>query len=60
MIESPIISTEILQRPPKKKNIIFEEIVISHSISISVSASAVTPAPIFTIKTTIKTIKPVR
>ncbi len=58
MIEFPVMFTEILQRP-KKKNIIFEEIAISRSVSTSISASAVTPAPIFTVKTT-KTIKPVR
>ncbi len=55
MIKSPIIPTEILQRP-KKKNIIFKKIAISRSIS----APAVTPASTFTIKTTTKTMKPIR
>ena len=52
------MSTEILQRS-KKKNIIFEEIIIPRFISIFVSASAVTPAPISTVKTT-KTMKPIQ
>ena len=59
MIESSIMPTEILQRP-KKKNIIFEKIVVFRSISISIFTPAVTPAPTSAAKTTIKTIKPVR
>ena len=59
MVESFIMFTEILQRL-KKKNIIFEEIVISCFISISVSVSAEIPAPTSAVKTTMKTIKPVR
>ncbi len=50
---------EILQRS-KKKNIIFEEIIISRSVSTSVSIFVEIPAPTSTAKTTIKTIKPVR
>ncbi len=50
---------EILQRP-KKKNIIFKKIIISHSILISISTLAETPTPTSATKTTIKTIKPVR
>ncbi len=60
MIEFPIILTEILLRPPKKKNIIFEEIIISRFISIFISAPALTPAPTSAAKTTTKTMKPVR
>jgi len=58
MIESPIIPTEILQRP-KKKNVTFEEIAAPHSVSISIFVLAVTPAPISAAKT-MKTMKPVR
>jgi len=59
MIESPIILTKILQRP-KKKNIIFEELATPRSISTSIFISAETPTPISAVKTTIKTLKPVR
>ncbi len=59
MIESPVVPTEILQRP-KKKNIAFEKIAISRSVSISISTPAVIPASTSTVKTTTKTIKPVR
>ena len=51
--------TEILQRP-KKKNIIFEKITTFRSISISISAPTVTPAPTSAAKMTTKTMKPVR
>src|SRR6266498_5069801 len=60
MVESPVVSTEILQRPPKKKNVIFEEIAISRSVSTSVFVSAVTSAPTSAVKMTMKTMKPVR
>ncbi len=60
MVESSIIFTEILLRPPKKNNIIFEKIAISRSVSIFVSVLAVIPTPTSAAKTTIKTIKPVR
>ena len=53
------MSTEILQRP-KKKNIIFEEIIIFRSILISISAPAETPAPTSAVKTMTKTMKSVR
>ncbi len=59
MVESFIIPTEILQRP-KKKNIIFEEATISHSISTSISTFAVTLISTSTVKTTTKTMKPIR
>ncbi len=59
MIESPVIPTEILQRP-KKKNITFEETTTPRSISTSISIFAVTPASTSTAKTTTKTMKPVR
>ena len=52
--------TEILLRSPKKKNITFEEIAAPRSISIFIFVPAVTPAPTSAIKTTTKTIKPVR
>ncbi len=52
--------TEILLRPPKKKNVTFEETTTPRSISISISAPAVTPAPTSAAKTTTKTMKPVR
>src|SRR6266536_5942391 len=58
MIESPVVPTEILQRP--KKNITFEKIALSRSVSISISTPAVTPASTSTVKTTTKMIKPVR
>ena len=58
MVESPVMSTEILQRP--KKNVIFEEIVVSRSVSISVSAFVEIPAPTSAVKMMIKTMKPVR
>ena len=51
--------TEILQHP-KKKNIIFEEIVVFYFISIFISVFIVTPAPISAAKMTMKTIKSVR
>ena len=60
MVESPIIPTEILQRSLKKKNIIFEEIVVFCSILIFISASTVIPVSISAAKTTIKTMKPVQ
>ena len=60
MVKSPIMPTEILQRPPKKKNVIFEEIVASRSVSTSISAFTVTPVSISAAKTTTKTMKPVR
>ncbi len=59
MVKSLIIPTEILQRP-KKKNIIFEEIIISRFILISIFTPVMTPAFIFAIKMITKTIKPVR
>ncbi len=59
MVEFFIVSTEILQRP-KKKNVIFEEVVTSRFISIFIFVSAVTPASTSAVKTTMKTIKPVR
>ena len=59
MIESPVIPTEILQRP-KKKNITFEKTTALRSISTSISTPAVTPAPTSAAKTTTKTMKPVR
>ncbi len=59
MIKSFIISTEILQRP-KKKNIIFEEIIISYFISTSIFVSVVILVFISAVKTTIKTMKSVR
>ncbi len=59
MIEFSIIFTEILQRP-KKKNIIFEKIAVPYSISIFIFISTVTPVFISAIKTTTKTIKPIR
>ena len=52
------MSTEILQRP--KKNIIFEKIIISYSISTSVFIFIVTPASTSAVKITTKTMKPVR
>ncbi len=60
MIEFPIILIEILQRPPKKKNIIFEEIAVSRFISIFIFISVVTPVFTSVAKTTTKTMKPVR
>ena len=60
MVESSTIPTEILLRPPKKKNIIFEEIIISRSISISISVFIVTLALTSAAKMTMKTMKPVR
>ncbi len=57
MVESPVMSTEILQRP--KKNVIFEEIATPRSVSTSISTPAVTSIFISTTKTT-KTMKPVR
>ena len=59
MIESLIMSTEILQRP-KKKNVIFKEIIIPRFISIFVFVYAVTPVSISAAKTMTKTMKPVR
>jgi len=60
MIESPTMPTEILLRPPKKKNIIFEKTTAPRSISTSIFTPTVTPAPTSAAKTTMKTIKPVR
>ncbi len=60
MIEFFIIFIEILLRPSKKKNIIFEEIIIPYFISISVFISAVTLISTSAVKTTTKTMKPVR
>ncbi len=59
MIESLIMSTEILQRP-KKKNVIFEKTIVFRFVLIFISASAVTPVPTFAAKTMTKTMKPVR
>ncbi len=59
MVESPVMLTEILQRP-KKKNVIFEETVISRFISRFISVPAVISAFISAAKTMTKTIKPVR
>ncbi len=60
MIKSPAVFIEILLRSSKKKNIIFEEIVIFCFISIFISAFVVTSVFISAIKTTTKTMKPVR
>ena len=60
MIESPAVSIKILLRLSKKKNITFEETATLRSISTSISAPTVTPAPTSAAKTTTKTIKPVR
>ncbi len=59
MVESSIVSNEILQRP-KKKNIIFDKVAISRFVSIFVFILAVTPVFTFTDKMTTKTMKPVR
>ncbi len=59
MVEFSVIPTEILQRP-KKNNVIFEETITSRFISISVSIPAVTSASTFIVKTTTRTMKPVR
>ncbi len=59
MIESFIIPTEILQRP-KKKNIIFEELIIFYSVSTSISIFTEILASISAAKTTIKTMKSIR
>ncbi len=60
MVEFFIIPTEILLRSSKKKNIIFEEIAAPRFISIFIFISIVTLVFIFAVKTTTKTIKPVR
>jgi len=59
MVESSIIFIEILQRS-KKKNIIFEKIIIPRFISISVSTLVEIPVLTSAAKTTIKTIKLIR
>jgi len=58
MIEFFIISIEILQRP-KKKNVIFEKIVIFCFISIFIFTPAEILVFIFAVKTMTKTMKPV-
>ena len=59
MVEFLIMFTEILQRP-KKKNVIFEELVVPRFISIFVFVSTETLISIFAAKITIKALKPVR
>ena len=59
MVESPIISTEILQRS-KKKNVIFEKVATSRFISTSIFVLVVIFVSILAAKMTAKTIKPVR
>ncbi len=60
IIESPVVFIEILLRPSKKKNVIFEEIAVFRSVLIFVFVPAVTPAPTSAAKMTTKTMKPVR
>ncbi len=60
MVESSIIPTEILLRPSKKKNIIFEKIIVFYSVLISIFTPAVTLVSISAVKITTKTMKSVR
>ncbi len=59
MVESFIMFTEILQRS-KRKNIIFEKLIIPRFILISVFISAEISTPTSAAKIMIKTLKPIR